>query len=702
MIEHRPSSAYLLLFFLALMAWVLADPLQWPFALLAMILSSSAYFWHKTIFRPALLWILLGSGFFMAMAYFLLYVDQSESYISIYSLRFVHSAALTLATLIVFQWFSWRSEQFDWLLFSIGLFLVSSGVSWQTLQHKPVYIWIVLSFVGALLLFRLFPRFQTHHHRLENSELNHLKQYYLRTSMVLAIFLGATILSIHAYEDLEQKFNALMSDFLSNQDSSWSGFSGQTFLSGNQEIKLSQKVAFYVETPIALDYWRGNILTHYRDGYWYPQETLVAPGVSPLTATTNDSEGLRAYTLAQKQSPDERLIRAHVQMNDHYNGILFTPGETRQVILPAQTRVYQNQYQLLRRELNLPKHSFDILVAPGQHIPAYYTAEIMDENLLISEDLKQSFKPLARAIVGQTEAPLGMAHKIESWFQENFTYSLHTGTITPGVDPTLDFVLNRRPAWCSWYASGMILMLRSLDIPAHMVSGWRSMDYNILTRSWVVKEKEAHDWVEVLDLERGVWVRFDPTPPGQLAELTGSGKKSSWLSQISDGLIRIINQGKDKLGALNIQNSLEALRNGAIFLLKNPVFYLAFVLLLLLNRIIKNRHNAELQTDLLNGLEYSKLRPSLQANLLLLKSWSQSLNLADPCFPLDQWLNSVAGSLSQGQCDLLSGIVSKLRRQRYGPCTDAEDALIKAEVEQALTSLFALSNLRKYTGKPVN
>jgi hypothetical protein len=54
-------------------------------------------------------------------------------------------------------------------------------------------------------------------------------------------------------------------------------------------------------------------------------------------------------------------------------------------------------------------------------------------------------------------------------------------------------------------------MARSLGIPARLVTGYGSGDYNTLTAYYEVRASDAHSWAEVYFPGYG-WVPFDPTP----------------------------------------------------------------------------------------------------------------------------------------------------------------------------------------------
>lgn len=58
-------------------------------------------------------------------------------------------------------------------------------------------------------------------------------------------------------------------------------------------------------------------------------------------------------------------------------------------------------------------------------------------------------------------------------------------------------------------------MLRSLGIPARLVTGYAANDYNPLTGYFEVRRLDAHAWAEAYFPEYG-WVTFQPTPSFEL------------------------------------------------------------------------------------------------------------------------------------------------------------------------------------------
>jgi hypothetical protein len=71
----------------------------------------------------------------------------------------------------------------------------------------------------------------------------------------------------------------------------------------------------------------------------------------------------------------------------------------------------------------------------------------------------------------------------------------------------------RRAGHCEYFASAMTVMLRSLGIPARYATGFLPGEYNDVGGDYIIRQSDAHAWVEVYFADYG-WITFDPTPPG--------------------------------------------------------------------------------------------------------------------------------------------------------------------------------------------
>ena len=116
----------------------------------------------------------------------------------------------------------------------------------------------------------------------------------------------------------------------------------------------------------------------------------------------------------------------------------------------------------------------------------------------------------------------------------DYRYSLEMRAAGP--DPLSDFLFNVRAGHCEYFATAMAVMLRTLRIPARVVNGFQSGEYNGSADAYVVRQADAHSWVEVYFPETDSWVTFDPTPAdGRPAGTSGTGI-SGRLRRYADAL----------------------------------------------------------------------------------------------------------------------------------------------------------------------
>jgi len=86
-------------------------------------------------------------------------------------------------------------------------------------------------------------------------------------------------------------------------------------------------------------------------------------------------------------------------------------------------------------------------------------------------------------------------------------------TLEPGVYGTHtadEFWFDRKAGFCEHIASSFVLLMRALDVPARVVTGYQGGQVNTVDSFWTVRQSDAHAWAEVWMAGRG-WVRVDPT-----------------------------------------------------------------------------------------------------------------------------------------------------------------------------------------------
>ena len=121
-------------------------------------------------------------------------------------------------------------------------------------------------------------------------------------------------------------------------------------------------------------------------------------------------------------------------------------------------------------------------------------------------------KPLADEITARAKNPYDKAMAIEQYLDSHYAYTLDLSG-PPAHDPLANFLFTRRSGQCEYFASAMAVMLRAEGVPTRYVTGFAPGQYNDVGGDYIIRESDAHAWVEVYFPGYG-WITFDPTPAG--------------------------------------------------------------------------------------------------------------------------------------------------------------------------------------------
>jgi hypothetical protein len=100
-----------------------------------------------------------------------------------------------------------------------------------------------------------------------------------------------------------------------------------------------------------------------------------------------------------------------------------------------------------------------------------------------------------------------------------YYYTLEPGVY--GANTADEFWFDRKEGFCEHIASAFVVLMRAMDIPARVVTGFQGGELNPVDGYWIVRNSDAHAWAEVWLEGRG-WVRVDPTSavaPGRTGSL---------------------------------------------------------------------------------------------------------------------------------------------------------------------------------------
>jgi hypothetical protein len=146
--------------------------------------------------------------------------------------------------------------------------------------------------------------------------------------------------------------------------------------------------------------------------------------------------------------------------------------------------------------------------------------------LQLPERIDPRVAALTKELTAASTNRYDTARLVEAYLQNEFGYTLEQKA--GGNDPLADFLFNVREGHCEYFATAMAMMLRTQGIATRIVNGFQRGEYNDTADVYVVRQRNAHSWVEVYFPGTETWVAFDPTPAaGQNRESSTAGLTTS-------------------------------------------------------------------------------------------------------------------------------------------------------------------------------
>lgn len=138
-----------------------------------------------------------------------------------------------------------------------------------------------------------------------------------------------------------------------------------------------------------------------------------------------------------------------------------------------------------------------------------YTYYIRTRYLQLPE-LSERMKSLALQITNNDSNPRDKVNSIKNYLlrEMNYTITLEEGS---GEFPLDDFIFEKKEGHCEYFATALVVMLRINGIPSRIVNGFIGGTWNNHGDFYLIKESDAHSWVEVYYPGYGWWTT-DPTP----------------------------------------------------------------------------------------------------------------------------------------------------------------------------------------------
>lgn len=143
--------------------------------------------------------------------------------------------------------------------------------------------------------------------------------------------------------------------------------------------------------------------------------------------------------------------------------------------------------------------------------------------------------------------------KICEYLKKNYTYTLAVSVVPDGHEFVDYFLFSEKQGYCTYFATAAAVMCRIAGVPSRYAEGFRMTNNSDGKGYYLVTNKEAHAWAEVLiGPETDVWSIVDCTPAQDLSNYKSTDTKGG-----------IGNTDMNAMGKNNNKNRTKDLSDGA-------------------------------------------------------------------------------------------------------------------------------------------
>jgi transglutaminase-like putative cysteine protease len=342
----------------------------------------------------------------------------------------------------------------------------------------------------------------------------------------------------------------------------YSIFSPDSALGDLARLKLSQKVVLRVwsSRPQKL---RGRVFTVFNGTAWQSKTAgLVKARIIPaFPGPLSDGHDLEAWlesipgniyllpghTAEEVAAKDS--IRSKVLQVGFNEGMVLMPGQTFLVRIRAASLETQEEGGLLpplfsgSEIYGLINRRQDDVIEPGVASPQF-----LKECLGVPTDTDARIRELAARLAGGAATPDACIHRTLDYLARECHYSLEVGTFH-SRQPVAEFLFEKKRGYCQYFASAAALLLRLERVPCRYVTGFNIQENNRQGDHYVVREMDAHAWVEAYAPGRG-WLELDPTPEAEYQALHAN-LGGGWWAEASEWFGALIAELSVRIGEMS-------------------------------------------------------------------------------------------------------------------------------------------------------
>jgi len=360
----------------------------------------------------------------------------------------------------------------------LAYFIVITSLFQSESLAVTIYMFISV-FVTTAVLIRI------------NDPAGSLKEDFRRSGIIMAQAIPLMVILFLLFPRIQGSFFGL-----SQAPAGQSGFSDRLRPGSISRLVENNEVAFRAEfqdpvPPAGHLYWRGIVFHAFDGGQWRRSDEI--PGIKDLP----EGRGLVKYRIALEPHGQQWLFA------------LDRPASKPEWSGMAADYTLKHLRSVKRKKYYAMSSFTEPLKGSGWGV---------DRARQLPEGGNPQTRQLAAGFSRVADSVDAIVDKAKNYLRtQGFTYTLNPPAL--GGHPIDDFLFESKKGYCEHYASAFAFLMRAAGVPARVVGGYLGGEINPFGDYLIVRQSDAHAWVEVWAQDKG-WMRVDPTAVVAPARIT--------------------------------------------------------------------------------------------------------------------------------------------------------------------------------------
>lgn len=412
-------------------------------------------------------------------------------------------------------WFIIRREN-AWVAVCLGAVVIIVNLS--NLPDK-YYFFFGIYFVLAIFLITWSRMVKQHYVMGRTTSSTRWRFLYLAVSLLCLVTVAVFVARVVPEMRVPQLQTMIATKMLWKQDLEKSSFNFFTAVPAKQPRSTSStrrdlmfdkdwhqddQVDFVISSPEP-SYWRVNVYDTYTSQGWVnrPTSDHMLEGEVPWgDAGVLDNRHTITYTVTTNMKSDVLLTAGDFVSSDT-TVLVRVSGED--VISVTTPRVLSpGEHYTVISKIYSP--SLDDLAAVDEGYPQ----SISYQYLRLPLDFPDEIRLLAENITINARTPYQKVIAIDDYLSQ-IPYEEEIKAPPENVDGVGYFLFNQKSGFCLYYASAMVVMLRSVDVPSRLAIGYLPGDPGNMDGEYILRDKHYHAWPQAYFTGYG-WVDLEATP----------------------------------------------------------------------------------------------------------------------------------------------------------------------------------------------